>query len=408
MTKSATSPRLILPDLARGLALLGIAAANSATAWLTNGYNLGSEPGHTVGGVRPDSGLDQFLAVLSTMFVHVRGLPMFSTLLGFGLGLVTASLYRKHYPQAAARKVLARRYVILALFGLAHMLLVFYVDIMFIYGLIGVILALLFPVQSKSLRIIAYIILVGSALLSTLGAVGMYFAPDIGVPASRVPTTEITSVGTYFAENARAGGMMIASTPFAVLQLLGLAIIGYVWAREGYLVNVDKHRRVLTTWVLVAVAIILLIGLPWGLSAIGVIDPRLETPLMLANTGIGLFTGPGILAFFALLTKDMTTNPRWAYPFVALGKRSMSGYLAQSFLFILLAMPFGFGLGLEASVSGKLGVGLLVWLITLALATALEAAGRQGPFEWAHRHLSYGRTGALQPFENSSEKSLAR
>ncbi|WP_288725524.1 DUF418 domain-containing protein, partial [uncultured Corynebacterium sp.] len=41
--------------------------------------------------------------------------------------------------------------------------------------------------------------------------------------------------------------------------------------------------------------------------------------------------------------------------------------------------------------------GLLVWLITLLLASVLEATRTPGPFEWAHRHLAYGRTGAIEP-----------
>ena len=103
--------------------------------------------------------MDAFFAVFSAMFVHVRGLPMFSTLLGFGFGLVVASLYRKHYPLRDARRVLLRRYGTLAALGLIHMLAIFYGDIMLTYGLIGVLMALLFTVSAKWLRLIAYILL---------------------------------------------------------------------------------------------------------------------------------------------------------------------------------------------------------------------------------------------------------
>ena len=79
------------------------------------------------------------------------------------------------------------------------------------------------------------------------------------------------------------------------------------------------------------------------------------------------------------------------------GKRSMSGYLAQSFLFIAICTPAFLGIGLDASVTGKLIIGFVVWLITLLLAVVLDRAGKQGPFEWAHRHLSYGKTGRIEP-----------
>ena len=82
--------RLIVPDLARGTALLGIAMANAVQSWVVNDWSIG--PSSTVGGVRPGSTLDIFSAVFTGMFVRVRGLPMFCMLLGFGIGLIAASL----------------------------------------------------------------------------------------------------------------------------------------------------------------------------------------------------------------------------------------------------------------------------------------------------------------------------
>ncbi|AWB83589.1 DUF418 domain-containing protein [Corynebacterium liangguodongii] len=386
--------RLLVPDLARGVSLGGIACANATTAWMTD---ANTAPGSTLGGVTHGSTVDQVLAVLTAMFIHVRGLPMFSTLLGFGFGLVVSSLYRKRYPLPAARGILARRYAILAAFGFAHMFAVFYGDIMAMYGLIGVVLAMLFAVGSTWLRVIAYVPLTLFALTSAAGAAAAYFWGGFAAPELRSVTADLDSLPTYLGENLSAAVQMALASPFAVLELGGLTIIGYIWAREGYLVEVDKHRRILLAWAALAAAIILAVGLPWGLSAIGVLDPQLEEPLAMLNQGVGAFIGPGILAAFALLSHAIRDHSAWVYPFVALGKRSMSGYLAQSFLFIILVMPFGFGLGLEASISGKIALGLLVWVITLVAASLLEAAGRQGPFEWAHRRLSYGPTGRIEP-----------
>ncbi|WP_231908464.1 DUF418 domain-containing protein [Corynebacterium mycetoides] len=88
--------------------------------------------------------------------------------------------------------------------------------------------------------------------------------------------------------------------------------------------------------------------------------------------------------------------PRWAYPLIALGKRSMSGYLAQSLLFIILASPFGFGLGLDGTSPASSG-----WACSSAdhAAFCLRPRGHPhpGPFEWVHRRIAYGRTGAIEP-----------
>jgi len=410
VTPTQQPPRLIVPDLARGLALLGIATANAAQAWIVNDYDQPGGLGWTLGGVRPGNLPDQVLAVFAAMFVHVRGLPMFSTLLGFGIGLIAASLYRKHYPPAAARKVIARRYAFLALFGLAHLFLLFHGDIMVMYGTMGVIVALLFAQSSKTLRAIAYSTLGISALLAILAGVGsLYMEGDMGLHGT--PTTGLLTPADYVRDNVSQAASMLASVPYGVFSLIGLVLLGYVWAREGYLVDVDAHRRVLVTWVGVAAAVVLLLGLPLGLCAIGVLDPAWEGPLYIANSGLGSFTGPGILAGLALAANPVQQRmyrryeeegdpsaPAWAYPFVALGKRSMTGYLAQSVLFIALTMPFTLGLGLHSSIVGKTGVAVLVWVITLALATTLEKYGIQGPFESLHRRLSYGPTKRLEPY----------
>lgn len=394
------SPRLIVPDLARGTALLGIAMANAAQAWMINSYSAELNPGWSVGGVREGSVIDAICAVFAAMFVHVRGLPMFSTLLGFGFGLVASSLARKGYTTKESRRVLIRRYGILALFGLAHLFLIFYGDIMFTYGVIGVAMALLFTLSTKKLRIIAYTLLGLWTAFTGFAATVSFFIPE-GVEVgfnSSTDTSELNTVGVWFAENLSEAITSLAASPMAVLQLGALSLIGFIWARERVLIDVSEHRRTLTTWTVLAAAIIVLLGVPWGLSAAGVLPNRWETAFFMLNQSLGYWTGPGILAALALATDSLHNEvPGWAKAFVALGKRSMSGYLAQSFLFIALVMPFTLGLGRDATVSGKLLMGLVVWLITLLLAVVLDKADKQGPFEQAHRRLAYGKTGRIEP-----------
>ena len=116
------------------------------------------------------------------------------------------------------------------------------------------------------------------------------------------------------------------------------------------------------------------------------------------NQAFGFLTGPGILATLALLTEKLNNRvPLWASAFVALGKRSMSGYIAQSVFFIILVTPAGFGLGAHASVTGKIAIGLLVFVLTLIVAAVLEAWGKPCPFEWVHRRLAYGPTKRIEP-----------
>ena len=326
--------RLIVPDLARGTALLGIAMANAVQSWIVNEWSVG--PSSSVGGVRPDSTFDVVAAVFTGMFVRVRGLPMFCMLAGFGIGLITASLHRKGYTDKESRRVLIRRYGLLAVFGLAHGFLLFNQDIMLVYGLMALAMAWCLTLSTRTLRRIAYWFFGGYAVFAGSGAVAAYFGYLNLLPSSRPMTRELVTFGDFFARNVRGEVAALGQIPLMFFGLTGVFLIGYIWAREGVLASVSAHRRTLVTWVVIAGVIIVFIGLPWGLAAAGVVPSELEPVFLMLNQAFGFLTGPGILAVLALLTEKLNNRvPRWAYAFVALGKRSMSGYIAQSILFIV-------------------------------------------------------------------------
>ena len=153
LTGAPTKPRMVVPDVARGLALLGIAIANLPTAWLTPGAPEAAFFGSI------NNVFDQMLGVASAMFAHNRGLPLFSTMLGFGVGLIAMSLWRKQFPAKRARQIIIRRYFFLAIFGAVHLIFIFYGDIMFYYGLTGIIIGLLLTVRDKVLAVTSYVVL---------------------------------------------------------------------------------------------------------------------------------------------------------------------------------------------------------------------------------------------------------
>ena len=392
--------RILAPDLARGLALFGIAWANIATAWVVTD---GSVPGAYFGGIREGAAgvFDQIVVVLSAMFAHVRGLPMFTTLLGFGVGLITVSLARRQYPPGKARRVLARRYAFLLLFGIVHCIFLFFGDIMILYGIIGIVLGMMITLSNRALLWIAGI-LYGIHVLANLS---MALALAVGaVDASMLGTSPAVheAYGDYFAHNLPMAFMYFVSAPFLLLSMLPVAILGFVAARAGVHTNPAAFRRTLRAWIIVALVIIVAIGLPWGLSAIGVLPVAWEAVFMGLNQAFGYLTGPGIAAAILLAcqglqervdNKELTRLPLVLEMHVALGKRSMSGYLLQSLLFVLAVMPFTLALGQGAGAAGLMLMAAVIYLITLLAAWGLEKAGRPGPFEQLHRRLSYGRDG---------------
>nr|WP_256478030.1 DUF418 domain-containing protein [Corynebacterium stercoris] len=187
-----------------------------------------------------------------------------------------------------------------------------------------------------------------------------------------------------------------------------MVLIGFVWGRSDLMGNVDMHARKLWVWVWVAVAVILLIGLPWGLAAIGVLPRELEVGLFLYNQAFGRLAGPGILAAVILAMRPVqrrlaaapgTPIPGWLAAFNALGKRSLSGYLAQTVFFFTITPLFMLGIGHDWGIPAQMLFATAVWLFTLLAAWAMERRGIPGPFETVHRRLAYGKAGVPERFQ---------
>ena len=404
---AVTQPRILAPDVARGFTMLGIAVANATTAWL---YISPDTPGSTAGGVVNNSILDKIAIILGSIFTHVRGLPMFATLLGYGVGMIAMSLQRRNYPPKKARLVLIRRYFFLAIFGILHLSLLFFGDIMFVYGVMGIILALLYRFKDKTLLIIT----------GVLGTLGLILAAIMTIGVSAEGASSRTEVMTSFIQTlsspdsyATLVSHAFTSLSFQIGNLLTgflfffpVMILGMVAARHNVLGQPEKYKTLLTRFAIVAVIISFGVGIPLGLAEIGVLPENTVLHLQSLNQVAGIWAGPGIVASIALATLPLqrridaahTNDTEYILPvplqaLIALGKRSMTGYLLQSILFVLLTSTFTVGLGRGQGAWEATLIAILIWAITLVIAYVLEKANLRGPFESVHRRLSYGRTG---------------
>lgn len=393
---------MLVPDAARGFALLGIAIANITTAWLVTEP---SESAAFFGGIHEGAGAlavaDRVSVVIGAIAVHNRGLPMFSTLLGFGIGLIALSLYRRRFPISRARVIIARRYAFLALFGALHTVFLFYGDIMTLYGICGILFALVIGFRNRTLSIIAWVALGVSTIMGIISFIAFFglFDDLTGDAVFYESNTDLATLPETLRANLEALGLTIVSSPLAILMYFPLMMIGFVWAREGVLADVAANRKLLIRWAVVAAAIAIGVGLPWGLSAIDVLPNEYELAFETLNGTLGIFTGPGILAAFALALAPLQRKiwagapmPSWLVAVVALGKRSMSGYLLQSIVFFVLVYPFMLHIPRDLGAATDMAIAFGVWLFTLLFAWALEMRGAQGPFEKVHRRLSYGPT----------------
>lgn len=395
---SSTRSRMLVPDVARGLMLWGIAVANVATAWVLFAGGPASMTGRVVDG----SFWDKLTIMFTTSFVHARGFPMFSTLLGFGVGLIAASLYRRGYPLPKARGVIARRYGMLAIFGGLHMVFLFWGDIMLAYGLIGLFMACLIAVRTKVLLWVAGTLFAVTNLVALAGVLLLQAVLGAGQLQELLNggSGDLLQVTSYWSVLLNGLIVLLGSllgVPLQAFMLLPLMLLGFVLAREGVLAEPARHRRVLVWLAGAGLVAALGTGIPAGLEALGLLHTGVFGVLTMT---LGVLGGPGFIALLALALAGVQERvdagapvPAPLRPLIALGKRSMTGYVLQSVIFLVVFGSFALGLFADAGAALLLLVGTGGWLVTVLVAVALEAAGKPGPLEALHRRMSYGKGG---------------
>ena len=227
-----TNNRILTPDLARGSALLGIAVANAVTVWTTNINH--PMPGH-IGIIAHDSLWDKIAIMIGAMFIHVRGLPMFATLLGYGVGMI---LVREQRNGSRYKRVLTRRYAALALIGVLHMVFLFYGDIMLTYALMALTIVPLAKYKDKTLIIMSCVLYLASVaffLQAILSPTGEDRANPYG--------------HGYLVDQLGPGTFLVQVTPimylFDVITVLPMVLVGFIAGRRGILENPEPYRRLM-------------------------------------------------------------------------------------------------------------------------------------------------------------------
>jgi uncharacterized protein len=180
-----------------------------------------------------------------------------------------------------------------------------------------------------------------------------------------------------------------------ILPAIFIVNLGMWAARMEILEDAPRYKRWLRLTAGLALSIAWLGALPHAFASAGVLQPDERTALLMniLHKVSGMFGGPGYIALLALLSMSLqSAMPRATRIIAALGRRSLSGYLLQSFAWLMLFAPYTLALGyyFESSFIASLIAALAVWSLTLALAAVCEHYGYRGPAEVLLRRLTYG------------------
>lgn len=381
--------RSLAPDVARGVALLGIVLANSVLH--LSGQLLG--PGY-----RPvDAGTaDRVVDVVVGVLVDNRAFPVFTLLYAHGL----AVLLRRQAEHGArwedARGLLLRRCAWLGGIGLAHLVLLFDGDILTVYGILGLALVPLLRLRDRALAWTGAGALVVYAAFSSIdGLADVDTSPPLPVDAT-------TAAGALAVRAAQAASYLVAG-PFLVLAFWSPAVLGVLLARHRVLDRPAEHLPLLRRLAVTGSCVSVPGALPMVAASVQAWQP--STPAGLLVGALHALTGlAGAVAFVALVAWGVAAREQRAAAHgsppppprgpllvvVAVGRRSLTCYLLQSVLLVPLMAPWALGLGTGAGTASAAALGVVVYLVTAAVAVLLHRAGAQGPAEALLRRLTYG------------------
>jgi uncharacterized membrane protein YeiB len=381
-TPITKAERSLAPDIARGGMLLFIALANIPTHLWGRGFDA---YGHIAG----LSGADHIGLFLEQLIVAERSRPMFAVLYGFGMAVMASRMFARGLETKDVRKVLRRRSWWLVAFGLIHATFLFIGDILALYGATGLVALFFLHLSTPALK---RWLLWSSvyALVITVPVMSFFYVGTGGGPP--IPDDWHPYLGQL------AFGPLGSISGMVAMVLLGafipLILAGILLQRSGWLDHPEEHLGRLKRVFFSGMAVNVASSLPVALIGLGAWEPSKgmhQFAIALTLLG-GMYAGIGYICGFALLAHRLRRHGRRGVPgaLAAVGERSLTCYLLQSFIMAPLLTAWGFGLGEDMGYLAAYGFAFGTWLLTVAVAVALDKAGKRGPFEVLLRRLTYG------------------
>ncbi|OLV15790.1 DUF418 domain-containing protein [Deinococcus marmoris] len=357
--------RAPLPDVLRGLALLGILLVNAQDF---AGFREWTQ-----------TGPDRAVQVLTDVFANGRFISIFAMLFGWG----AAGLLQKQ-----GLGVFLRRHLVLLAVGTLHFVLVWHGDIISLYAVLAFALLATARLTVRGLLTLAAVLGVwwlGLGLLEGFAALAQ------GLGAGRFTGLPALLAGQSYPEvvSGRAAeflGDLIGGSLYNGAWLLALFCVGAAAGRAGVLLRPHEHPRLLRGLALWG----LLIGLPLGALLAWLNTKGDYASGLLAipvRMGGGLASALGYVGLIGLLTVHDRLGPLRV--FAAGGRVAMSNYISQSLIMTAVFYPYAGAQFGRWGAAGAVGLALTVGLIQLPISAWWLRRFGTGPLEWLVRRVVY-------------------
>lgn len=372
---------------------MGILLANIFSfAWPSLAENFGSS--------MEIPGMNNAIEGIRTALVTGKFRGLFCLLFGAGMYLQYSKL------SAAGRwpGLYVKRTLFLALIGIAHGVLIWYGDILFMYSLAAFIAMFLVKLEDRVLIITSVVLGSLTLLCGGAGLIGSIYA---GEPsgADLGPGMEIFSIfsasnelatyqsGSYLTQLQHRGaafGFMSTLIPIILPELLCLFLVGIVICRRGVLAKPSAHPDLTRTLLWVGGA-----GLLFNLL-VGTLTFTMENTKLDSVVEFGLNIPLAIgYAIVGAIAVEKFANSGWVKMFSTVGKMGLTCYLLTSLICTAFFYGWGGGQFGKFNYIQMLLFVPVVWAILVVTAHLWLSRFPQGPVEWLWRRAVLGRPQAM-------------
>jgi uncharacterized protein len=367
--------RDLAPDVLRGFALLGILVVNIQFMGLNS--DQGARGEWTQGFA---NGSATFL--IAALFAGKFYL-LFSFLFGYSSNYVIRN-------DRSNRARWIKRCLVLIAFGALHFTFLWHGDIIFVYGLFGLLLTFFFFRADRTLKIWSRIVFFLSTffivLIGALALMAEYLLDEDLGTSTVVSLDEILRSGTFLESIPARLEVWVLGIATGIFLQGGLAfaafLLGVRLARANFLSSpMDKaaNERLIKKG--------LILGLPIQIIAAAILLQNEQSAepsesVYLISLFVSFVTAPLLSMFYVgLIRKLVEERPNLVLWMKPAGKMSLTIYISQSVITSLIFSPWGFGLFQDLQTWQVFVLAFAIWLLLAYLAAQWLKKFDQGPLE---------------------------
>jgi len=372
--------RTIIVDVLRGFALFGVLLGNFS-GMLSNNVPESIINAHA-------TSFDRLFNLLHDIFIQNKFMTLFSILFGYGFGVIMERLEKKNINST---RFFLRRMLWLFVFGCVNLAL-WNGDILHVYAMTGIFL-LLFRKQSTTFILrssIFFIFIIPSAIRFYQFYFNSYSVNESDVLQGYYQAYKFGSLTDVTLINYKSYPSQWIYTWVEwrdMSETLGRFLLGYYVLRRQLLVNLSNNILLIRTawkWSLIISIFYIPLQALVNNDLISVPRPFVYPLLKFGTLSMTIFYATSIIQFFYVGRATVLFQR-----FRNLGCMTLTNYLVQTILYVIIFYHLGFGLLGEFSFSIVWLASIIVYFLQAEFSGWWLKRFNYGPVEWIWRQLTY-------------------